>query len=83
MNKVLVEVFLPAAAQRFDMFIPLDSQMGEVTALAAQLLETLSRGKFSANDTSALCDAHTGEMYDINMYAADLGLQNGSRLLLI
>ena len=82
-NKVLVEVFLPASGEKFDVFIPLDSQVGEVTMLMAKLLEDLSKGKFSANEATVLCDAHTGDIYDVNMFVAELNIKNGSQFMLI
>jgi len=83
MNKVLVEVCLPAANQSFDVFIPLDSRMSEVLTLVSALLSELSDGKYQATHDAVLCDAASGIIYNINMYVSELGIQNGSRLMLI
>jgi len=83
MNKVLVEIFVPAANQSFDVYIPLDSQMSEVLMLVSSLLSDLSDGKYKASQNAVLCDAASGIIYNINMVVAELGVQNGSKLMLI
>lgn len=83
MNKVLAEVLLPATGEVFDVRIPLDSRLGEVATLIMKQLEKLSKGRFIANDTTVLCDAQSGKILDINKFVAELGIKNGSRLMLI
>jgi hypothetical protein len=83
MNKVLVEIFLPAAGKSFDVYLPLESQMSEVVLLVSALLSDLSDGKYKANDNAVLCDAATGIIYNINMAIAELGIKHGSKLMLI
>lgn len=83
MNKVLVEIFLPAANTSFDVYIPLESQMSEVLALVSALLGDLSDGKYKATGNEVLCDAVSGIIFNINMAVAELGIKNGSKLMLI
>ena len=83
MNKVLVEIILPAADKSFDVYIPLESQMSEVLTLVSAVLSDLSDGKYKAKDDAVLCDATSGIIYNINMAIAELGIKNGSKLMLI
>ena len=82
-NKALVEVFVPAAGKKYDVFIPLESKMSDVLKLVSSALSDLSNGKYSATSEAILCDAKTGIIFNINMEVAELGIQNGSRLMLI
>lgn len=82
-EKVLVEITVPAAGEKFDVFIPQDSQMSEVLSLVAAALSDLSGGKYTAAPDAVLCDMETGIIYNVNMAVAELGIQNGSRLMLI
>jgi hypothetical protein len=82
-NKVLVEIFLPAANQSFDVYIPLESRMSEVLVLVSSLLSDLSDGKYKATQDAVLCDAETGIIFNINMTVFELGIKNGSKLMLI
>jgi hypothetical protein len=82
-NKVLVEICLPAANQSFDVYIPLESRMSEVLVLVSSLLSDLSDGKYKATQDAILCDAETGIIFNINMTVFELGIKNGSKLMLI
>ncbi len=82
-NKILVEISVPAARMKYDVFIPLESKMSEVTKLVAGALSDLSDDKYKSTDKAILCDAQTGIIFNVNMRIAELGLKNGSRLMLI
>ena len=82
-NKALVEIIVPAAAQKYDVYIPLDSKMSDVVRMVAGALSDLSGGKYKATETAILCDAKTGIIYNINMEVAELGIKTGSQLMLI
>lgn len=82
-NKVLVEIFLPAAGQKYDVYIPLDSKMSDVVKMVSGALSDLSNGKYMATDEAILCDADTGIIFNVNIEVAELGIKTGSRLMLI
>jgi hypothetical protein len=83
MNKLLVEIMLPAAEQTYDIYIPLDSKLRDITKLLTSLFSELAAGKFAPAEPNLLCDAQTGKILDMNKNAAELGLMNGSKLLLV
>ena len=83
MDKVLVEIFLPAANASYDVRIPLHSRMSEILQMVSKLLGDLSAGKYLPADDSVLCDRDSGEVLNINLTAAESGLRNGSRLMLV
>lgn len=82
-NKILVEISVPAAAQKYDVYIPLESRMSDVVAMVSTALSDLSGGKYKATKDAILCDADTGVIFNVNIEVAELGIQNGSRLMLI
>lgn len=82
-NKALVEISVPAAAKKFDVFIPLSSKMSEVIQLVSSALSDLSDGNYKATEDAILCDVDTGIIFNINMEVAELGIKTGSRLMLI
>ena len=82
-KKALVEISVPAAAQKYDVYIPLESKMSEVVAMVAGALSDLSEGSYKATADAVLCDADTGIIYNVNMEVAELGIKTGSRLMLI
>ncbi|MBQ5994624.1 MAG: methyltransferase [Clostridia bacterium] len=83
MDKVLVEIFVPVANMSYDVFIPQTSLMSEVLSLVVDSITSLSQGKFKGDETSVLCDAQTGSIFNINLSIYELGIKNGSRLMLI
>lgn len=82
-HKALVEITVPAAGTKFDVYIPLESKMSEVVQLVSAALSDLSAGKYKATEDDVLCDADTGIIYNVNMEVAELGIRTGSRLMLI
>lgn len=82
-NKVLVEISVPAAGDKFDVLIPLESKMSDVLKLVSFVLSDLSDERYCATEEAVLCDAKSGIIFNVNMEVAELGIKNGSRLMLI
>ncbi len=83
MNKYLIEIYLPACGKSFQLRVPRDVPLAQWLPLAARLLERQSGGLFVSGASTVLCDRQTGDIYDINRTARELGFQNGSAALLI
>lgn len=82
-NKVLVEITVPAAGEKYDVWIPLESKMADVLSMVSSALSDLSNGRYTAAGDVILCDANSGAIFNVNMEVAELGIKNGSRLMLI
>ena len=82
-DKALVEIYVPAAAKKFDVYIPLESKMSDVVVMVAGALSDLTGGRYKATRDAILCDADTGIIFNVNMEVAELGIKTGSRLMLI
>ena len=83
MKKVLVEVFVPVIDAKYDVFIPSASKMSEVLQLLKKAVTDLSGGRFMATDETAICYRENGCIININMTVYELGIHNGSKLMLI
>ena len=83
MNKILVEIMLPAAEQTWDVLLPPDSKLTDITKLLVKMFSDLADGKYKPVQINLLCDGETGHMLDMNRSPAELGIRNGDRLLLI
>ena len=83
MKKVLVEVFVPVIDKTYDVFIPNTSQMSEVLELLKKAVSDLSNGRFIATDETAVCYRESGSIINVNMTVYELGIHNGSKLMLI
>ena len=82
MDKLLVEVYTPAIGAVYDVLIPHNVRIYELTALITNAAVKLSGGLFMSQD-AVLCDGNTGVIYDIGLTVYDIKLNNGSKLMLI
>lgn len=82
MNKVLVEVKLPAAGLSYDIFVPDSMQVGTLTQLAGAVFANLSGGVYAAGANAVLCHQKTGVQYDANARLYETDIRNGTKLLL-
>ena len=83
MDKVLVEVFVPVIGAEYDVFIPLRSGMAEVLELLKKAVTDLSDGQFVSTDETIVCYRENGSIINVNMSVYELGIHNGSKLMLI
>lgn len=83
MDKILVEVVVPATNNIFDVYIPIYMKFYDVTFLVSNLVSDLSDGLFTWSENSVLCNADTGKIFNVNLSAEELDLKNGSKLMLI
>lgn len=83
MNKVLVNVFVPMLNKSYDIFIPVQSQLFEVAELIKKAILELSEGQFIPTQDTAISLKRTGEILDINATVIELGIGNGTKLMLV
>ena len=79
MDKLLVEVFVPAAGKRYEVQIPQDLRLYEIGRILAKLFEGEEPGSYREGD-AALCD-RGGAIYNASCTPRELGWQNGEQLL--
>lgn len=82
MNRLLIEVTLPAAGLSYDLLVPDTMQIGTLTHLAASAFSRLSGGTYSASGSAVLCRQRTGEQYDVNARICETDICNGTKLFL-
>ncbi len=83
MKKVLVELYVPITGTSYDVFIPNTSPMSQVTELLKKAAAELSGGLFVPTEESAVCYRENGSVLNVNMTVYELGIHNGSKLMLI
>ncbi|MDQ0885065.1 hypothetical protein QFZ81_000153 [Paenibacillus sp. V4I9] len=83
MDKILVELFVPAVNQSYDVYIPFTSKMHEIEKLLTKAITELSAGYYAVSENTVICERTSGSILDINLSAQELGLLNGSKLMLI
>lgn len=82
-NKILVEVFVPAAGKSYDVKICPESKIYELIEMLKQVVGDLDQGYYIPNAETVLCDKSAGTVMQLNATVAEHGLYNGSKLILI
>lgn len=83
MNKILIEIYIPAADKTFDLFIPVHLMMYEVLGMIKKAAAELSDGFLIPDDNTVICSRNDGSILSVNLSVDELGLMNGSRLMII
>lgn len=83
MDRYLIDLYIPALNKSYDVYIPALTKLYVVVQMLTAAVTELSDGYFIGRDDTLLCDKASGMLLDINQSAMELGLQNGSRLMLI
>ena len=83
MSKIIVEVHVPSTNKIYDAKIPRDIQIWEVTKLLSDMIATAHSGMYTKDNEAVLCDLSSGNMLPVNKLVDDVGLVNGSRVLLV
>ena len=82
-KKILIDIYLPASYKSFEVIIPYELPICSYIVQLADMLEELSEGMYMVSEQSSLIDKCDGTIININASACELGLKNGSQLMLI
>lgn len=82
MNKVLVEVYVPAINNKFDAYIPLESKIEEIGLLLANGIVDLTDNKYKKGREITVSDFSTGKEYDKKMRVFETNIDNGTKIVL-
>ena len=83
MNKYDIEVYVPASVNNYEIKIPKSIQMYKILALIKKAVTEFEGGKYVPDDKTVLCDRITGNIINLNLTATEIGIKNGSKLMLI
>ena len=83
MNKVIINVYVPILNKAYDIFIPSQSQVFEITELITRAVVELSEGQFIPSSDTVLAIRSSGQILDVNATVFELGIGNGADFMLI
>ena len=83
MDQILVQIYLPANGTYYDVYVPDNVCIMEVTELLASLFTEISNGFFVKDDINYLCSREEGEGFPPEKTLRELHVKNGSKLMLI
>ena len=82
-NKVCVDLIVPSIEERYNVFIPINKKTIEIIFLLNKAVNEMSNGAFPMSSHLSLINAETGTVYDTDATFLDVGILNGTRLILV
>lgn len=82
-GKILAHIYAPAAAMRYEMWLPLNMEVNVVASMVGKAINTLSNGLYSLDDVPVLFNQDTGKFLDASGTVYDSGIGNSCNLILI
>jgi len=79
MSKIIVELNVPAANVRDDFAIPYEKPLFESIELMKALFQ--DNVLFAPDESTVVCDARTGNLFNTNLTPEELELKNGDGLM--
>lgn len=82
-NKVLVELVVPDIDEIYNVYLPVNRRIGNITELLKKSIYEITSGIFSDKTICNLYNVETGEKYSVNALLRDTNIRNGSRIVLL
>lgn len=83
MVKILINVFVPAIGERYDILVPEFLRIKNITTLIAESVEQLSDHIYIPSGEECLCDSNKKIILRSNTTLDKYGIQNGDHLVLM
>lgn len=82
-NKVCVDLVVPSIEEKYNVFIPINKKTIEIIFLLNKAINEMTDGVFPMSDTLSLINAEDGSIYDTDRTFYEMGILNGSKLILL
>lgn len=78
-NKVLVHVYILSLSQKYEIFIPINEKVGNLT----KLLKNIIIDSIDFTKNNIIMNADSGECYKYDVLIRSTNIKNGTNLILI
>lgn len=83
MDKVLIEIHIPAIHERYDIFAPTDASIKEIIAIIADGVAEITNGKYIVSGCEQLCMKEPSGLLNPTFTLKHYGVKDGAQLYLI
>lgn len=83
MNKILVKIKVPTLSQEYEMFIPINKQIGKIIALVQKAIIEKNIDIIPSRGNLVLIKSSTNEILDNNVYVHKSNIEQGDVLILL
>lgn len=81
--KILVNVFIPAISEKYDVLIPDNLKINSVSSLISSAIESLSNHLYVASGEECLCSIELNTLLRPDATLETYGIQNGDHLIMM
>ncbi len=82
MDKILIELYVPAIGEKFDLFVPDFLKIRTLRHLLSEAVKELSDNRYASSGEEILCDYIAFVIFSEDKCLKDYKVQNGSKLML-
>ena len=79
--KVLIKLFVPEIEESYEMYIPINKTIGEISELLCKLINDLSK-VYPKRKNANLCNRFSGIVYNKDLTVLQTDIRNGTELIL-
>lgn len=83
MNKIIVQVYLPANGKNYDIRIPEDMYVHDAVDILGDLFAEAAKGFYCKSETNILCFREKGESLPQDKTLKELNICNRTRLMFV
>ncbi|MDE6519118.1 MAG: hypothetical protein K2K91_01470 [Ruminococcus sp.] len=83
MNKIIVQVYLPADGRTYDIRVPENMYIYDAVNVMAELFAEISKGFYCKGDVNILCMRDKGESLPQNKTFRELKIANRTELMFV
>ena len=83
MNKIIVQVYLPVNGNTYEIRLPDNMYVHDVTEVLSELFAEIAKGFYCSGSVNVLCFRDQGESLPQNQTLKELGIRNKSSLMFI
>lgn len=83
MNKILIKVKVPTLSQEYEMFIPINKQVGKIINLIQKAIIEKNIDIIPNRSNLVLIKRDTNEVLDNNMYVYETKIKQGDILIIL
>ena len=82
-NKVYIKLKVPEIDKEYDLYLPVNKKIGNITNLLNEAINELSLGEIEVSENNKLYNEKTMEEYSPDTLLLNTNIRNGTTLILI
>ena len=83
MEKLLINLFVPAVQESYDVFVPADLELHILTKVLSDSIPELDNNRYSVSGREMLIQCEPEQLLNPRKTLAEYGIRDGARLVLL